>query len=376
MAPNNPPKSRNLPMPVEAKQLYEVSEQAWKVLTEVTFPLAKTPEAIMMALDYCRARKLDIFKKPVHIVPMWSAALGRSVETVWPSIMEIQTTAARTGLWAGIDRPVWGPDKTQVFSGRYKDDLEQWQETSIEVTFPEWVAVTVYRLVNGQPCAFTEEVYWLEAYSTAGGRYSQVPSSMWIKRPKGQLAKCGKAASLRAAFPEDCGYAAEEMEGKALESLNDPAVVNGTAIQNSDVGHFDSFDETDSLVNQSSQISSSVQKAVAELVRRTTLAGAWLAAMDYAKHKFTGLSLDFALSELDKAAQASKVAVDLTASSTSTTSTTKSTEKSKPSKSKNSVPLQTTSSPTRTTDSIQSIPLTQAETALSKARETLATASH
>ncbi len=376
MAPNNPQKSRNLPMPVEAKQLYEVSEQAWKVLTEVTFPLAKTPEAIMMALDYCRARKLDIFKKPVHIVPMWSAALGRSVETVWPSIMEIQTTAARTGLWAGIDRPVWGPDKTQVFSGRYKDDLEQWQETSIEVTFPEWVAVTVYRLVNGQRCAFTEEVYWLEAYSTAGGRYSQVPSAMWIKRPKGQLAKCGKAASLRAAFPEDCGYAAEEMEGKALESLNDPAVVNGTAIQNSDVGHFDSFDEADSLVNQSSQISASVQKAVAELVRRTTLAGAWLAAMDYAKHKFTGPSLDFALSELDKAAQASKIAVDLTASSTSTTSTTKSTEKSKPSKSKNSVPLQTTSSPTRTTDSIQSIPLTQAETALSKARETLVTASH
>ena len=90
---NYPPKTRNLPMPVEAKQLYEVSEQSWRVLTEVTFPSAKTPEAIMMALDYCRTRKLDIFKKPVHVVPMWSAALGRSVETVWPSIMEIQTTA-------------------------------------------------------------------------------------------------------------------------------------------------------------------------------------------------------------------------------------------------------------------------------------------
>jgi len=224
---NVPPKTRNLPMPVEAKQLYEVSEQSWKVLTEVTFPTAKTPEAIMMALDYCRTRKLDIFKKPVHVVPMWSAALGRSVETVWPSIMEIQTTASRTGLWAGMDRPVWGPDKTHTFSGHYKDDNEQWQETSVQVTFPKWVAVTVYRLVNGRRCAFTEEVYWLEAYSTAGGKHSQIPTAMWLKRPKGQLAKCGKAASLRAAFPEECGYAAEEMAGKSLDDLNDATVING-----------------------------------------------------------------------------------------------------------------------------------------------------
>ena len=30
---NAPPKTRDLPMPVEAKQLYDVSEQSWKVLT-------------------------------------------------------------------------------------------------------------------------------------------------------------------------------------------------------------------------------------------------------------------------------------------------------------------------------------------------------
>ena len=31
---NTPPKTRDLPMPVEAKQLYDVSEQSWKVLKE------------------------------------------------------------------------------------------------------------------------------------------------------------------------------------------------------------------------------------------------------------------------------------------------------------------------------------------------------
>ena len=336
---NVPPKTRNLPMPVEAKQIYEVSEQSWKVLTEVTFPSAKTPEAIMMALDYCRTRKLDIFKKPVHIVPMWSAALGRSVETVWPSIMEIQTTASRTGLWAGMDRPVWGPDKTHTFSGRYKDDYEQWQETSVTVTFPEWVAVTVYRLVNGRRCAFTEEVYWMEAYSTAGGKYSQIPTAMWIKRPKGQLAKCGKAASLRAAFPEECGYAAEEMDGKSIDALNDTLAINGQS------SHID----TEAGLNDSPQIidlsliSPKVQKAVAELVRRTALVGAWQAAYDYAKNKFSGLDLTFAILELDKA----------TAVHQSTSAS-------------HAQPMEGTVMP----------PLTPAEEAMNQARETLDSARH
>jgi phage recombination protein Bet len=285
------------------------------VLTEVTFPTAKTPEAIMMALDYCRTRKLDIFKKPVHVVPMWSAALGRSVETVWPSIMEIQTTASRTGLWAGMDRPEWGPDKTHTFSGRYKDDNDQWQETSITVTFPEWVAVTVYRLVNGRRCAFTEEVYWMEAYSTAGGKNSQIPTAMWIKRPKGQLAKCGKAASLRAAFPEECGYAAEEMDGKSIDDLNDATVINGQATRidtesepgNSDAQAAAGMNDSPRVIDLS-MISPKVQKAVAELVRRTALAGAWQAAYDYSNNKFSGLDLTFAIAELDKASAVHKSA--------------------------------------------------------------------
>jgi phage recombination protein Bet len=307
---NYQPKSRDLPMPMAAQQGYGISEQSWKVLTEVTFPTAKTPEAILMALDYCKARKLDIFKKPVHIVPMWSAALGRNVETVWPSIMEIQTTASRTGVWAGMDRPVWGPDITKTFTGRYKDDNEQWHESSVTVTFPEWVAVTVYRIVAGKRCAFTEEVYWLEAYSTAGGKNSHVPTAMWIKRPKGQLSKCGKAASLRAAFPEECGYAVEEMDGKTLDDIADASVIDGSAtvVNASEVGSDDYVFGGDAGVVANrvidlSQIHPKVQKAVAELVRRTTAAGAWKAAYDYAHQKFRGIDLTFALAELDKVSE-------------------------------------------------------------------------
>ncbi len=83
------------------------------------------------------------------------------------------------------------------------------------MTFPEWAEVTVYRLVNGVRCAFSETVFWEETYARQGK--ADLPNDMWQKRPRGQLLKCAKAASLRAAFPEEAGYTAEEMEGKALE---------------------------------------------------------------------------------------------------------------------------------------------------------------
>jgi phage recombination protein Bet len=196
-----------------------IDERRWRVLCETTFPSARTPEAIVMALDYCRARGLDVFKKPVHIVPMWNSTLRKEVETVWPGINEIQITASRTREWAGMDAPEWGPDITATFKGRKKERNERgesaWKNVETTLTYPEWCAVTVYRMIGGEPRAFTEPVYWLEAYSRAGG--SEYPTDMWIKRPRGQLHKVAKAASLRAAFPEEGDYTAEEMEGKEIE---------------------------------------------------------------------------------------------------------------------------------------------------------------
>ena len=41
----------------------------WSTLQNSVFPGAKD-ESIILAVDYCKARKLDILKKPCHIVPM------------------------------------------------------------------------------------------------------------------------------------------------------------------------------------------------------------------------------------------------------------------------------------------------------------------
>lgn len=201
-----------LPMPTSA-HARGITPAQWRVLVETTFPSAQTAEAIEMAFDYCKVRGLDVFKKPVHIVPMWNSALRRSVETIWPGINEVQITASRTGQWAGMDSPKWGPMITKTFSGERNR-----QRVEVEVQFPEWCEVTVHRLIGGQPRPFCEPVFWEEAYSTSGGRGSTLPTDMWIKRPRGQLHKVAKAASLRAAFPEEGELTAEEMEGKVIDA--------------------------------------------------------------------------------------------------------------------------------------------------------------
>jgi phage recombination protein Bet len=175
----------------------------------------------MMALTYCRKRNLDIFKKPVHIVPMWSTAKKAYVETVWPGIAEIRTTASRTGDYAGIDEVEFGPIVERNFEGMV-DQWEDRQKVSNKVTklvrYPEWAKVTVYRMNHGARCAFTARVFWEEMYASAGK--SELPNDMWAKRPRGQLDKCVEAAALRKAFPEELGnvYAAEEMEGREIDT--------------------------------------------------------------------------------------------------------------------------------------------------------------
>lgn len=188
------------PMPRRVTEEFNIGPAEWRVLIDSIFPAAQTPESIVLALSYCRARKLDIMKRPIHVVPIWSKSLGRNVESVWPGIGELRTTASRTGVYAGIDEVKEGPEMTRTFEGKtYKGE-----PLSATVTFPTWASVAVYRLVHAQRVKFQgPKVYWLETYSAIGK--SGVPNEMWARRSRGQLAKCAEAAALRLAFPEECG---------------------------------------------------------------------------------------------------------------------------------------------------------------------------
>lgn len=191
-----------------------VTKSSWKALVEAVFPSAKTVDSIAMALSYCKARNLDPFKRPVHIVPVWDSERRGYVETVWPGISELRTTAMRTGKFAGMDAAEFGEMIEEVFTGSVKRG-QNWEEVNQTVEFPMWCQITVYRMIEGQRVPFVgPKVYWREAYASQGK--SPIPNAMWTKRPRGQLEKCAEAAALRRAFPEELGneYAAEEIEGQ------------------------------------------------------------------------------------------------------------------------------------------------------------------
>ncbi|MCF7994051.1 MAG: recombinase RecT [Chromatiaceae bacterium] len=309
-----------IPMPT-ADPALNLTPSTWKVLTDSIFTSAKTAEGILLAVHYCAARNLDIMKRPVHVVPMYSKAQGREIETVWPGIAELQTTAARTGQWAGIDPPRFGPIEERTFRGRLKRD-GTWQDLESTVAFPEWCEVTVYRLVGGERCAFTEPVFWLEAYARFGGAYSELPADMWLKRPRGQLMKCAKAASLRAAFPEEATYTAEEMEGRVIEADTGVTVPNPAASHRSSPSagpsaaapsapvtttppSADSNAQADAAATATASASMALDPAMQDRIDRVIArAGenaAWTQAEQYLRERCTGAALDYALTTLSQA---------------------------------------------------------------------------
>lgn len=204
------------------------NEASWKVLTESIWPLAKEPSSILLALAYCQARKLDPFKRPVHIVPVWSSQLKKMVETVWPSISELRTTAHRTKSYAGCDAVAFGPTKMEEFKGTKKGENGERNNVTIRLEYPEWAQITVYRKMGRQRVSFVGPVVrWKEAYARASAN-SDLPNDQWQKRPFGQLEKCAEAAALRKAFPEEItDYSAEEMEGQILgnQPIEEPKTI-------------------------------------------------------------------------------------------------------------------------------------------------------
>lgn len=163
--------------------------------------------SIKMVLGYCKASELDPMQKPVHIVPMWDGKAKAMRDVIMPGVGLYRTQASRTDRFAGQTEPEFGPLVTQKVGG-------------VEITYPEWAKVTVKKIMgNGSVAEFTACEYWIENYAVKGGpEKSTAPNAMWMKRPRGQIAKCAAAQALRLAFPEmGAQPTAEEMEGKTLD---------------------------------------------------------------------------------------------------------------------------------------------------------------
>jgi phage recombination protein Bet len=163
-----------------------------------------------MALAWCRATGRDPMKKPIHIVPMkvkdQYTGQWEWRDMLMPGIGTYRTDAANTGQYVGQTEPEFGPVVTGDFDGQ-------------KVRHPEWCRVTVFRLIGGEPRAFTAREYWIENYAT--GKEGKGVNAMWTKRAFGQIAKCAEAQALRKAFPDETGStnSMEEMEGKTFDGV-------------------------------------------------------------------------------------------------------------------------------------------------------------
>lgn len=181
-------------------------DELMKVLRNSLYPGAQD-ESIKMAVGYCKAAGLDIMQKPVHLVPIWDSKSGSMRDVVMPGIGLYRTQAARSGAYAGVTEPEFGPDITEKLGG-------------VDIVYPSWCRVTVKRrLSDGTVAEFTAREFWKENYAIKGGKEKSVaPNAMWTKRPYGQLAKVAEAQALRKAFPEFGSQpTAEELDGREID---------------------------------------------------------------------------------------------------------------------------------------------------------------
>jgi phage recombination protein Bet len=190
-----------LPAPVARRG---ISETQWRALMNL-FPGARG-ESVILAYDYCVARRLDPYKKPCHIVPMnvKDVKLDKYVwrDVVMPGIYEYRTTAHRTGEYMGHSVPEYGPII------EYKG-----------VKAPEWCAITVYRW-NPKAQQRAEFPVRIEFHEIAVTKRDGSLNDRWSSAPKMQLTKCTEAAALREGFPDELGgtHTVEEMEGRIIDS--------------------------------------------------------------------------------------------------------------------------------------------------------------
>lgn len=199
---------KQLPEPVSRRGL---NESQWMTLKNSLFPGADS-NSVLLAVDYCKARGLDVMKKPCHIVPMQvkDAKTGDYVwrDVILPGIYEYRTTAARTGLYLGHSKPEYGP--LVDFMG---------------VTAPEWCDITVYRWNKeaSMKAEYPVRVLFAECCGTAYDKKAQKPyvNARWTKAPVQMMSKVCEAAALREAFPEDLGgtHTSDEMEGQYYEPI-------------------------------------------------------------------------------------------------------------------------------------------------------------
>jgi phage recombination protein Bet len=169
---------------IKSDPLYQVV-QAY--LDTIKTKLGKTPsdEVRDNFILTCVTFKLNPLKKQIYLLG-YDRKDGSATFNEIVSASGFTAIASRTGEFAGVDQPRF------IYNDQKLDSC----------------SVTVYRLIQGQRCAFTGNAYYDERANDQFGIKSQ-----FKEQPKTMLEKCARAAALRIAFPEELGnkYDIDEM---------------------------------------------------------------------------------------------------------------------------------------------------------------------
>lgn len=110
----------------------------------------------------------------------------------------LRSRAADTGEYAGNDDPIY----------EYTEGAKN----------PQSAKVTIWKMVQGQKCAFTATARWAEYYP------GDKMGFMWRAKPHVMLGKCAEALALRKAFPQQlAGLFAEEELDRHDENVEPPS---------------------------------------------------------------------------------------------------------------------------------------------------------
>lgn len=167
-------------------------------LIKRTVAKGATDDELELFLHQCKRTGLDPLARQIYF-QKYNTKNGPQIAII-TGIDGYRLVAARTGIYAGNDEP--------VFEGK-----KQYQGVGVPVK----ATVTVWKIVGGVRCPFSASVYWDE--------YCPLPPKdyQWKKMPHVMLAKCAEAAALRKAFPADLGtvYTNEEMQQADFVTMQD-----------------------------------------------------------------------------------------------------------------------------------------------------------
>lgn len=128
----------------------------------------------------CQRTGLDPFSKQIYAIERagkWTFQLG---------IDGLRAIAERSGSYAGSDEPLFDEGLTQ-----YECEAQGRKAPSV-------CKVTVWRIIQGQRCAFVGVTKFSEYVQSYNGK----PSGLWEKMPYAMLAKTAESQALRKAFPQ------------------------------------------------------------------------------------------------------------------------------------------------------------------------------